>query len=179
MPGMWTDEQRAAAAERARKFWSDPARKAARTKNIRKAVRKAMKDPEKRANLVAAVKRGGVTRTTPIEERFWANVNKDGPTQEHMKTCCWLWTGPKQHISVRNVEHRTYGLIHKGGKYGSQMLVHRYSYELHKGKPGKKQVQHRCNVALCVRPGHLKLGTPQDNSDDAKSHGRFSKRSKR
>lgn len=133
-----------------------------------------MKDPIKRANLVAAVKRGGVTRTTPMEERFWANVDKNGPKKPHMKTRCWIWKGSKQSLSARKVEHRVYGFIHKGGKYGGSMPVHRYSYELHKGKLGKKQAQHRCDTSLCVRPSHLKRGLPQENSDDAREHGRFS-----
>jgi hypothetical protein len=180
MPGMWTKAQREAAAERARKAWRDPKRKAARVKNIRSGVRKAMKDPVKRANLVAAVKRGGVTRTTSIEERFWSNVDKNGPTQTHMKTRCWLWTGPKQSLSIREVEHRVYGYIHKeGGKRAGQMLVHRYAYQLQHGElEDDLQVQHKCDVALCVRGSHLKQGTQQENSDDAKNHGRFSKRSK-
>ncbi len=125
-----------------------------------------MKDPEKRARHLAAVRRGGETRTTPIEERFWANVDKRGPRQPHMKTRCWLWVGQKQPLSVRGVEHRVYGLISKGGKYGGAMLAHRYAYQLQVGSPGKRQVQHRCDVALCVRGSHLKTGTPAENNAD-------------
>lgn len=83
-----------------------------------------------------------------------------------MKTRCWLWVGQKQPLSVRGVEHRVYGLISKGGKYGGAMLAHRYAYQLQVGSPGKRQVQHRCDVALCVRGSHLKTGTPAENNAD-------------
>lgn len=164
---MWTQEAREAAAARARAYWSDPERKRRRVKNIRKGVRAAMKDPAKRARLVAAVKRGGVTRTTPIEVRFWRDVDKRGPRQGHMKTRCWVWVGQKQSLSVRKVEHRVYGIISKGGKYGGSMLAHRYAYQLQVGPLVRGlQVQHRCDNPLCVRGSHLKQGTAQDNSDD-------------
>lgn len=177
MPGMWTQAQRDAAALRARKFWSDPKRKIARVKNITNGVRKAMKDPAKRANLIAAVKRGGITRTTPIEERFWPKVNKKGSKQPHMKTCCWLWEGTKQSLKQRGVTHRIYGILAKGGKYGSNQLAHRYAYQLQVGRLIEgRQVQHKCDVALCVRGSHLKQGTRRENIDDMQTRGRFSEK---
>lgn len=172
-----SDAQRAAVSAALKKAWADPTRRAMRTKNIRKSVREAMKDPDKRANLVAAVKRGGVTRTTPMQERFWSYVDKNGPKQPHMKTRCWLWLGTKQTIAQRRVDHRIYGLIAKPGKYGGNMLVHRYAFKLQVGPLRKKrQVQHKCDVALCVRGSHLKQGTQQENSDDMRKRGRFSEK---
>lgn len=171
----WSQEQRDAAAERVRIYWSDPKRKRERIKNIGKGVRKALKDPVKRSNLIAAVKRGGITRTTSMKERFWEDVDKDHgwPREKHMPTNCWLWIGPKQTIKQRRVPHRVYGLIHKGGKHGNKMLVHRYAYQLQVGPLIKgQQVRHLCDSPLCVRGSHLEQGTPQDNSNDMKKRDR-------
>lgn len=129
-----------------------------------------MKDPVKRANLIAAVKRGGKTRTKLMSDRFWEKVDKNGPKQSHMKTRCWNWTGTKMSGRTSN---RTYGLISREGKYGGHEVAHRYSYIINKGLILRgEQVQHRCDNPLCVRPSHLKLGTQQDNSDDMKKRDR-------
>jgi HNH endonuclease len=148
------------------KAWRDPVKRAKRIAAIARGVRKALKDPEKRARHLEAVQRGGVTRTTPIEERFWRSVDKRGPRQGHMKTRCWVWTGTKQPLKQRKVEHRIYGLIAKGGDNGN-MLVHRYAYRLQVGElVAGLQVQHRCDNPLCVRGSHLKQGAQADNSRD-------------
>ncbi len=36
------------------------------------------------------------SKITPLADRFWAKVNKDGPIPAHMPHLgpCWLWTGP-------------------------------------------------------------------------------------
>jgi hypothetical protein len=180
----WSQAQREAAAERAREFWSTPEGKKSRSRNIRKGLRAALQDPIKRANLVAAVKRGAVTRTTPIDERFWSRVNKNGPKQPHMKTRCWLWEGLKQTIKQRRVAHRIYGLIGAGpGGKAHNLLVHRYAFDLQVGGLDPNlQVQHKCDVALCVRGSHLKQGTararaardrlPKSNSADMRKRDR-------
>lgn len=40
------------------------------------------------------------------------------------------------------------------------------------GYPGEMRVCHRCDNRLCVRPGHLFLGTAGDNIRDCVSKGR-------
>lgn len=83
-------------------------------------------------------------------DRFWDRVEKtDG---------CWLWTGGRRDSGY--------------GKYGRQP-AHRFSWKLHFGDPPDGIVVcHKCDTRLCVRPGHLFLGTRSDNSSDMVSKGR-------
>lgn len=100
----------------------------------------------------------------PLEERFWEKVDKNGPTQPHMKTPCWVWTGGKDGCG--------YGMIGRGP--GTTMgKAHRISFEWSKGPiPKGLCVLHRCDAPACVRPGHLFLGTQKDNAEDRERKGR-------
>lgn len=91
----------------------------------------------------------------PIEERFWAKVNKT--------ETCWLWTGAKQRLG--------YGHISIGNDRFTS--AHRLAYELANGPiPDGLFACHRCDNPACVRPDHLFLGTQQDNLRDAWRKGR-------
>jgi HNH endonuclease len=65
-----------------------------------------------------------------------------------------------------------YGQITWNGK---QYRIHRLIYELIKGPiPEGIFVCHKCDIASCIEPEHLFLGTHQENMDDYfRKNGRY------
>ena len=91
------------------------------------------------------------------EQRFWSKVNKT--------VGCWGWQA--------STSGDGYGQI----KWGNAIRgSHRVSWELHNGRiPDGLFVLHRCDNKLCVCPGHLFLGTHEDNMKDMVEKGRQSR----
>lgn len=92
---------------------------------------------------------------------FWSRVNKNGSIPAHMPHLgkCWEWTGTSR-------DKHGYGDFH-----GSRS--HRVSWELANGTiPNGLWVLHKCDNPKCIRPEHLFLGTPYDNTDDMIKKGR-------
>jgi hypothetical protein len=82
----------------------------------------------------------------PSKERFWEKVNKTDT--------CWLWIAATGRFG--------YGQFWSKNKMVS---VHRFSYELCKGKIPKGMVlDHLCRVRHCVNPEHLEVVTGLENS---------------
>ena len=92
----------------------------------------------------------------PLEERFWANVDKEG------NGACWMWRGTKTSYG--------YGKMRDHYKH---VGTHRVSYMLNVGPiPSKMHVLHKCDMPACVNPDHLFLGTQADNMKDMFKKGR-------
>ena len=91
-------------------------------------------------------------RAMTLEQQFWSHVNKGDE--------CWEWTA--------SLSHNGYGQIIKciDGKK-KHLIAHRVSWEIHFGPiPEGMKVLHRCDNRRCINPGHLFLGSCQDNTDD-------------
>lgn len=77
------------------------------------------------------------------------------------ETGCWEWQGTM---------HRTgYGCTKIDGKFA---YTHIASHRAFIGPTDGKFVCHRCDNPKCCFPGHLFLGTHQENMDDMKAKGR-------
>jgi hypothetical protein len=99
------------------------------------------------------------------EGRFWSKVDKDGPVPDACPDlgACWLWMSS-------TFTDSGYGQFWLNG---TNRRAHIVSYEWAKGETGGAQVQHLCNIVICVRPTHLALGTPAENTAYAVAHGRM------
>src|SRR3990167_8748892 len=91
-----------------------------------------------------------------VEERFFNKV-------ERIPWCgCWLWLG--------------YATKDGHGKFwyrAAMPTAHRVAWQLFKGPiPERMCVLHDCDIACCVNPDHLYIGTNKDNVRDRVIRGR-------
>lgn len=104
-------------------------------------------------------------KTIPAEIRFWAKVDRNGPTPAHRPELgpCWLW--------IAALAEGGYGAFRVSRALAT--TAHRWSYE-HSNSPipDGAFVCHHCDVPRCVRPEHLFLGTLLVNNQDMFHKGR-------
>jgi hypothetical protein len=108
----------------------------------------------------------------PLAERFWAQVDKNGPVPAHRPELgpCWVWTGSRNELGYGRI-----GVKRERGDAPAWRLesAHRVSWELEHGEhPGGRLVRHECDNPPCVRPSHLVLGSDRDNALDMVERGR-------
>jgi Autographiviridae endonuclease len=88
--------------------------------------------------------------------RFWGKVDICSMYE------CWIWKAHKN--------HKGYGTFQVGN---ASKKAHRVSWEITNGEiPAGMCVLHTCDVACCVNPFHLFLGTKGDNNRDRASKNR-------
>jgi len=113
-------------------------------------------------------------KLTPAQEaRFWAKVNKAGPTMPGMASACWVWTAGKN--------NHGYGQLRLWNK---PFYAHRVAWTLANGSIPRGDgyhgtcVLHRCDNPACCRVDHLFRGTHTDNMRDKTVKGRHGSRTK-
>jgi len=82
------------------------------------------------------------------DERFWREVNKNGPVPADRPEldACWVWTGGRSAAGYGTVPLK-----------GGWITAHKYAYQLLNGPvPGKRKVMQICGLRVCVNPAHLR-----------------------
>jgi hypothetical protein len=73
---------------------------------------------------------------------------------------CWIWTGCAVRGGGRPESNRYGQAVFRGRRHPAHVA----SYLAFVGEiPDGYQVHHRCEVKLCIRPGHLAAVTPHEN----------------
>jgi hypothetical protein len=124
--------------------------------------------------------RTAISQRSPVEQRFWSRVDKQGPVPAHRPDLgpCWVYHAPRGG---------------RGGLYGHQSLeangkaipTHRLAFFLAHGRWPEPCALHHCDNPPCVKavadecgPAHIFEGTLRDNQHDMTSKGRHGMGSK-
>lgn len=108
---------------------------------------------------------GKTGRPANTPEVLWSKVDRKGADD------CWPWKG--------YVNKGGYGRTWINGKgyYAHRVIFNLYHsgklpFEAPENKLGEGFLRHKCDNPICCNPGHLLLGTQQDNIDDKVRRGR-------
>ena len=99
-------------------------------------------------------------RKTP-RERFLAMVSLD------IDTGCWIWTGHKDRPRPGFNRYPKFnpGRSYPGTWACGKMYAHRFAYTEFVGPiPDGYQINHLCEVPLCVNPNHLEAVTAKEHA---------------
>lgn len=94
-------------------------------------------------------------------ERFWSQVNKNGPIPESRPDLgpCWLWTG--------TVDRQGYGFFFVWNKPLKKLFhvrAHNFAWDQVKEPIQRPLIpDHLCRVTSCVNPDHLEPVTVREN----------------
>lgn len=94
---------------------------------------------------------------TPAAERFYAKVEKS--------ESCWIWIGAMSWNGYGRFAERKHHIVG----------AHQFAWKLKSGTWPDGYVLHSCDNRLCVNPDHLRIGTQQDNINDAGLRNRRSR----
>lgn len=98
-----------------------------------------------------------------LEERFFAKVDKNGPTMPGMSTPCHVWTGARFEQGYGAFQYAT----------RDTRRAHRVARAFEKGEvTSGMDVLHHCDNPPCVRGDHLYEGTDVENARDRVVRGR-------
>jgi hypothetical protein len=82
------------------------------------------------------------------QDRLWSKAASDA-------NGCWIW-------HAGSITPRGYAMF--GGPGARSMGAHRWAYVAANGPiPEGLEVDHLCNVPLCINPSHLEAVTPAEN----------------
>ena len=101
------------------------------------------------------------------ERAHWRLMSKVDTSDSEL---CWIWCGS---LTSNGYGHLSYVDLYDERHY--EPYAHRLSWALRNNRwPSKKEVvMHTCDNPPCVNPGHLIVGTQQQNIDDRKRSGRW------
>lgn len=81
-------------------------------------------------------------------------------------TGCFLFSGPQTAFGYGKVALKRDGVR-------TSVMAHRLAFEAYHGRPPVGILLHSCDTRVCINDDHLREGTDQENSDDAKARGRL------
>lgn len=102
-------------------------------------------------------------RGLSMSERFWRQVDKEGPAHPRLGTRCWLWLGRKS-------GPMGYGVFTT--KKPKRVQAHRAAFFFVHGRWPEPCALHHCDNPPCVNPEHLYEGNRTQNAEDRTRRGR-------